>query len=60
MPTNPISAVPVATARYYPRLSEVITVDDLPEFLSFVENGLNSIFDNIHYKNLQYSKGYRG
>lgn len=60
MPTNPIPAVPVATARYYPRLSEIITVDDLPEFLSFVENGLNSIFDKIHYKNLQYSKGYRG
>ncbi len=62
MPTNPITAVPIptATARYYPRLSEVITVDDLPEFLSFVQDGLNSIFDNIHYKNLQYSKGYRG
>ncbi|KAF2507130.1 hypothetical protein EYY60_21730 [Flavobacterium zhairuonense] len=60
MPTNPIPAVPIPTARYYPRLSEVITVDDLPEFLSFVENGLNSIFDKIHYKNLQYSKGYRG
>lgn len=59
MPTNPIPAVPVTTARYYPRLSEIITVDDLPEFLSFVENGLNSIFDKIHYKNLQYSKGYR-
>ncbi|KLT67800.1 hypothetical protein [Flavobacterium sp. ABG] len=60
MPTNPIPAVPVPTPRYYPRLSEIITVDDLPEFLSFVENGLNSIFDKIHYKNLQYSKGYRG
>lgn len=60
MPTNPIPAVPVATARYYLRLSEIITVDDLPEFLSFVEDGLNSIFDKIHYKNLQYSKGYRG
>jgi len=60
MPTNPIPAVPIPTARYYPRLSEVITVDDLPEFLSFVENGLNAIFDKIHYKNLQYSKGYRG
>jgi hypothetical protein len=46
----------VPTARYYPKLSEVITVDDLPEFLSFVQNGLNSIFDKIHYKNLQYSK----
>lgn len=60
MPTNPIPAIPIPTARYYPRLSEVITVDDLPEFLSFVESGLNSIFDKIHYKNLQYSKGYRG
>ncbi|WP_428232487.1 hypothetical protein [Flavobacterium sp.] len=62
MPTNPIPAVPIptATARYYPRLSEIVTVDDLPEFLSFVENGLNAIFDKIHYKNLQYSKGYRG
>jgi hypothetical protein len=60
MPTNPIPAVPIPTARYYPRLSEVVTVDDLPEFLSFVQNGLNAIFDKIHYKNLQYSKGYRG
>ncbi|SDX75638.1 hypothetical protein [Flavobacterium degerlachei] len=60
MPTNPIPAVPVSTARYYPRLSEIVTVDDLPEFLSFVENGLNAIFENIHYKNLQYSKGVRG
>ncbi|SHH27132.1 hypothetical protein [Flavobacterium defluvii] len=60
MPTNPIPATPIPTARYYPRLSEVITVDDLPEFLSFVENGLNDIFNKIHYKNLQYSKGYRG
>lgn len=60
MPTNPIPVHPIPAARYYPRLSEVITVDDLPEFLSFVENGLNSIFNKIHYKNLQYSKGYRG
>lgn len=60
MPNNPITAVPIPTPRYYPRLSEIVAVDDLPEFLSFVQNGLNSIFDKIHYKNLQYSKGYRG
>jgi len=58
--SNPITAVPIPTPRYYPRLSEIVAVDDLPEFLSFVQNGLNSIFDKIHYKNLQYSKGYRG
>lgn len=46
----------VPTSRYYPKLSDIVTIDDLPEFLSFVKNGLNSIFDKIHYKNLQYSK----
>ena len=43
MPNN------VPTARYYPKLSEVITVDDLPDFLSFVEDGINAIFDKTHY-----------
>jgi len=46
--------------RYYPKLSEVMKVEDLPEFLSFAEDGLNNIFDKIHYKNLQYTKSYRG
>ena len=50
----------VPANRYYPKLSEIVTVDDLPEFLSFVQEGLNAIFDKIHYKNLQYSKSYRG
>ena len=48
------------TKRYYPALSEVITVDDLPEFLHFAEDGLSSLLDVIHYKNLQYSKSSRG
>jgi hypothetical protein len=60
MSSNPIPAVPVLTARYYPRLSEVVTVSELPEFLSFVQDGLNQIFDTIHYKNLKYSKSFRG
>src|SRR3989338_8715410 len=46
--------------RYYPRLSEVVTVQDLPEFLNFLENGLEQVFDRIHYKNLQYSKSFNG
>ncbi|RLJ80520.1 hypothetical protein [Pedobacter alluvionis] len=50
----------VVTRRFYPALSEVITVDDLPEFLHFAENGLNLLLDKIHYKNLQYSKSQRG
>jgi hypothetical protein len=54
MPSSPV------TSRYYPRLSEVITVEDLPEFLHFVENGLDNLLDRIHYKNLQFSKSARG
>ena len=56
MPAN----TPTINRRYYPRLSEIVTVDDLPEFLSFVQDGLNQIFDKIHYKNLQYSKSANG
>lgn len=48
------------TKRYYPALSEMITADDLPEFLHFAENGLSHVLDHIHYKNFQYSKSYRG
>lgn len=53
----PTSAV---TKRFYPRLSELITVDNLPKFLNFAKNGLDTILGNIHYKNLQYSKTARG
>lgn len=53
-------ATKVVTRRYYPALSEVITIADLPEFLHFAENGLNQLLDKIHYKNLQYSKSQRG
>ncbi|MET3502606.1 hypothetical protein ABIC45_004230 [Mucilaginibacter rubeus] len=48
------------TQRYYPQLSELITVDDLPEFLHFAETGLDDLLNKIHYKNLQYSKSHRG
>ncbi|WP_316768696.1 hypothetical protein [Pedobacter frigiditerrae] len=48
------------TKRYYPALSEMITVDDLPEFLHFAETGLNSLLNRIHYKNFQFSKSARG
>ena len=51
---------PTISKRYYSRLSEVVTVDDLPEYLSFIKSGLTTVFDKIHYKNLQYSKNPNG
>jgi len=34
------STTNAVTKRYYPALSEVIAIDDLPEFLHFAEDGL--------------------
>lgn len=51
---------PTIAKRYYPRLSEVVAMDDLPEYLSLIKNGLTNVFDKVHYKNLQYSKSPNG
>ena len=53
-------ATNVIPKRYYPALSEVISIHDLPEFLLLAEDGLIMLLNKIHYKNLQYSKSYRG
>ncbi|PTX62348.1 hypothetical protein C8N46_103448 [Kordia periserrulae] len=46
--------------KYYPPLSDVVSVDDLPDVLSFIKDGIQSFFDNIYYKDLQYSKSLKG
>ena len=46
----------VTTKRYYPRLSNVVSLDDLPDFLDFAKDNLSGLLGNIYYKNLQYSK----
>jgi len=35
--------------RFYPQLSNVISTDELPDFLSFVENDLDSLLESIFY-----------
>lgn len=46
--------------KYYPPLSDVVQVNDLPEILGFVKNGIQELFENIYYKNLQSSKSIKG
>jgi hypothetical protein len=41
--------------RYLPPLSLLISVDNLPSNLGFIENGLNTVFSSLYFKNL-YSK----
>ncbi|WP_338376542.1 hypothetical protein [uncultured Flavobacterium sp.] len=58
MPSS--SNTPPVVRRYYPTLSSVVSLDDFPESLSFVKQGLQSLFSNIHYKDLQYKKSPKG
>lgn len=43
------------TYNYYPALSGLITLDDLPEILGFIKYGLQEIFDKVYYKDFQSS-----
>ncbi|KMQ69204.1 hypothetical protein ACM39_03620 [Chryseobacterium sp. FH2] len=51
MPNN----TPTPPYNYYPRLSNLITLDSLPSSLDFVKNIAQSIFSKIYYKNYQGS-----
>jgi len=44
------------TNRFYSQLSNIITTDELPDFLSFVENDLDNLLESIFYKNFQFTK----
>lgn len=48
------------THRYYPRLSSVVTPDQIPDILGFIKDGVVGLLDKIYYKDLQYSKGPKG
>ena len=40
---------------YYPKLSYLITLDKIPESLSFMQNISQQLFDKIYYKDYQVS-----
>jgi hypothetical protein len=37
----------VVINRFYPQLSDLITIDDLPEFLNFAQEGLASFLGSV-------------
>ena len=39
----------------YPKLSSLVKIDQLPEQLSFITDNINTIFDNLYFRNLQVS-----
>lgn len=48
------------TPSFYPNLSTIASVDQLPEELQFIQNGLQNLLDKIYFKNLQYIKSPDG
>lgn len=46
--------------KIYPRLSGLLTIDQLPEQLHFIEEGIEKLLDGLMYKNLQTSSSYDG
>ncbi|MFP7655528.1 hypothetical protein [Chryseobacterium proteolyticum] len=54
----------MATKSFYPNIGTLVTIDNFPEELQFLENGLQNVLDKIYYKELQYvqsndaSQGY--
>ncbi len=54
MPTTP------ATYNYYPSLSDLMKPQDLPDFLSFIKDGLQAVFDKMYYKDYQTSRSISG
>ncbi|WP_298510397.1 hypothetical protein [uncultured Kordia sp.] len=50
----------IIASRYYPTISSLINEDDIPDMLGFIKDGIVYLFDNIHYKDLQFSKSVYG
>lgn len=48
------------TTQYYPTLSTVVSLEDFPEYLGFIKEGIQSIFDKIYIKDFQASISPRG
>jgi len=43
---------PLSTQSFYPNIGTLITIDDFPPELRFLQNGLQTALDNIYYKDL--------
>lgn len=48
------------TSKYYPPVSELLKPEDIPDILGFIKDGIQGLFTNLYYKNLQYSKSQKG
>jgi len=50
----------MAVNKFYPKLSSMVNLEDMPEQLGFIKDGLSSILDGLYFKDLQFSKSQKG
>ena len=50
----------MANETFFPPITNLVALEDLPEELGFVKDGLADLLDNILYKDLQYSRSAAG
>lgn len=50
----------MATKSFYPNIGTLVSLDDFPEELQFLETGLQHALDKIYYKELQYVQSNDG
>lgn len=42
-------------SKFYPKLDSLVSIDSLPEQLSFFESGMDNILSGFYFKDLQVS-----
>jgi|GEM_PF-667684 len=45
---------------FYPSVSTLVTIDDLPQELSFIQTGLSAVFDHVYFRDLQFTRSPKG
>lgn len=48
------------SVQFYPPLSSIMSLEDLPEALSFLTEPLTDIFNKVYFRDLQQTKGPKG
>jgi len=44
----------MANPKFYPALSEIMSIDHIPDSIGFVKDGLISFFDKLYFRDLQF------
>lgn len=52
--------MPPPAPKYYPTLGNIITLDQLPDSLGFIKDGITAVLNEIYYKDFQSSRSQAG